>query len=272
MIVISVVIYKHTLNNLLATFNSIIEIKTPKKVMIIDNSKENELSKEIISFGFEYIHNPANPGFGAAHNIAIKKSIEMKAKYHLVLNPDVFFDSIILNNALEYLELNPDVGLLMPKVLFPNGNVQYLPKLLPSPFHLFIRKIPLTSYLFKNTMNNYEYRFLKEELPVKVPIVSGCFSLFRVDVLEKIGGYDERFFMYFEDFDISRRAYKIAKNIYLPNIHIYHEYGRGANKSFRLLKIFIRSAIKYFNKWGWLCDADRIKINIEALQNAKRLK
>jgi GT2 family glycosyltransferase len=83
------------------------------------------------------------------------------------------------------------------------------------------------------------------------------------------GFYDERFFMYFEDFDLSRRINKLYKTVYYSDVHVFHEYERGAQKSLILFKIFIQSAIKYFNKWGWFFDNERRAINKATLKNLK---
>ena len=67
--------------------------------------------------------------------------------------------------------------------------------------------------------------------------------------------------MYFEDFDISRRALKYGKNVYFPLVSVIHGYEKGANKNFKLTKIFINSAIAYYNKWGWFFDKTRAATN-----------
>ena len=75
--------------------------------------------------------------------------------------------------------------------------------------------------------------------------------------------------MYFEDFDISRRVHKHFKTIYYPNVFVYHGYERGAQKSWRLFKIFLSSFVKYFNKWGWIADSERVVVNKLTLSKVK---
>lgn len=104
---------------------------------------------------------------------------------------------------------------------------------------------------------------------MEVPYLSGCFMFIRTKVLEKVGLFDERFFMYLEDTDLSRRIHKISKTIYYPYVHIYHEYGKGSYKNLKLLKYHIDSAIKYFNKWGWFFDKERDFINKTTLKKLK---
>lgn len=154
----------------------------------------------------------------------------------------------------------------MPKVLYPDGEIQYLCKLLPSPFDLIFRRfVPFEKW--KDKRNEiYELRFTGYDEIMNIPYLSGCFMFLRVDILKKVGLFDERFFMYLEDTDLSRRIYRVAKNIFYPYVHIYHEYGKGSYKNKKLLMYHIQSAIKYFNKWGWFNDSERKKINQEILE------
>ena len=94
-----------------------------------------------------------------------------------------------------------------------------------------------------------------------VPSLSGCFMFMRVDVLRKIGGFDERFFMYAEDLDLSRRIGTVSDTIFNPNIIVMHGYDKGSYKSWKLLRFHIFSVFKYFNKWGWFFDSYRKDIN-----------
>jgi GT2 family glycosyltransferase len=235
------------------------------QIYLIDNSLT--CSNLYNSSNVTYIFNGKNLGFGAGHNIAINKTINEGIKYHLVLNPDIIFKHTVINKMIVFLEDNFEVGLMMPKILYPNGEVQYLPKLLPTPFQLIKRKLVISKKLHNKLNYLYEMRGISDDKSYEVPIISGCFSLFRIDALKKVGLYDERFFMYFEDFDISRRMHKYFKTIYFPMVSIFHDYGRGAQKNYKLFLIFIKSAIIYFNKWGWIFDKERKEINGKVTSN-----
>jgi len=236
------------------------------QIYLVDNSPLRNNAFEICDAN--YIFTGKNLGYGAGHNLAIQKSINDGVRYHLVLNSDICFDTSVLKALLQKMEKNPDIGLIMPKILNIDGSVQFLPKLLPTPFNLLIRVIrPLKKIFY---LKNEEYtleNYLEEEL--NVPIISGCFSLFRIEALKKVGLYDEIFFMYFEDFDLSRRIHSTYKTIYYPTVSIIHAHERGAATSFRLFKIFIKSAIIYFNKYGWFFDRERRKINNSVLNQIK---
>ena len=265
---ISIVIYKHRFKDIESTLQSVFNFQRPYRIYIIDNSPTNNIYQELQQYSVEYIFTNKNIGFAAGHNIAIRRSIEEGVKYHLVLNPDISFDETVLNALLQKMDENSEIGLIMPKILNIDGSVQFLPKLLPTPFNLLIRIFnPLRKIFYKKnneyTLENY---FERE---INVPIISGCFSLFRVEAFEKVGLYDETFFMYFEDFDLSRRIHSECKTVYYPSVSIIHGYDRGATKSFKLFKSFIKSAIIYFNKWGWFNDKERKAINSATLENIK---
>jgi GT2 family glycosyltransferase len=222
----------------------------------------NDLSEKII-----YIHGQRNIGFGAAHNIAIKKSIEQKAKYHLVLNPDVVFEQGIIEELVEFMDNNPTVGLVMPKILYPNGDIQYLCKLLPTPVDLIFRRFFAFTSWAKKRKEKYELRAMNyDQMHFDIPSLSGCFMLFRTVVLEKIMGFDERYFLYMEDIDLCRRTHQVSKTAFYPAVSIVHTYAKGSYKNYKLLRHHICSAVKYFCKWGWISDEERKKVNKQILK------
>lgn len=83
---------------------------------------------------------------------------------------------------------------------------------------------------------------------------------------EKVGGFDERFFMYAEDLDLCRRIGEVSKTMFYPGVSIYHEYEKGSYKNRKLLKYHICSVVKYFNKWGWIFDGKRAATNRKCLK------
>jgi GT2 family glycosyltransferase len=270
MLNVSIVLYKTPENMLKRCLESVTKSTLVYKIFLVDNSPKNDLIKlKELDKRIEYIFTKKNLGFGKAHNIAIKKSIEENIPYHLVLNPDVYFGEGVLEELYDFMEKNPDVGLIMPKILYLDGSLQYQCKLLSTPFDLFARRF-LNFFPFEKIVERrketYELRFSDYNEIMEVPFLSGCFMFLRTKVLDKVGLFDERFFMYLEDTDLSRRIQRVAKTIYYPYVHIYHEYGRGSYKNLKLLKFHIESAIKYFNKWGWFNDPERDRINKKTLE------
>lgn len=207
-----------------------------------------------------YMHPGTNLGFGKAHNRALAL-VASTSDVHLFLNPDVEFDCNVLPALMTYLESNQEVGALMPRVEYPDGTLQRLCKLLPTPVELIFRRF-IPSNAIKNRINQrYELHALPQDRPSCVPTLSGCFLLIRTKLLQKIGGFDERYFMYMEDVDLVRRIGDIAQTVYLPSIKVVHAYAKGSYRNKKLLAYHLESAIRYFFKWGWFFDRARNKRN-----------
>lgn len=262
----SIVLYKSDFNEIKKLANDIFKYQEEITLFLVDNSPENQLETlSQLHQNIQYIHLADNPGFGSGHNKAIEKAFDINSNYHFVVNPDILIEEDVFTPMIQYMEENGKVGMMMPQILNEDGTVQNLPKLLPSPFSIILRKFKKPDTYYKNFINEYELRYVKKDLIYNVPILSGCFTLLRMDTVKEIGMYDDRFFMYFEDWDLSRRINQKYKTIYFPKVSVIHGYESGANKNSRLFKIFVNSAISYFNKWGWFFDKERKEINRKTL-------
>ena len=259
----SIVVFKNQPMQVIHAMNSFLSGTPQGTLYVVDNSPKDTIRKFLPEDPrIQYIFNNKNLGFGIAHNIAIKKSQAAGAKFHLVLNPDVYFDAGVMPKLLSLMESHHEIGLVMPKVLYPNGQLQYLCKLLPTPEHLFLRRFfPFNTRLFGRKNNQYELKFSGYDQIMDVPYLSGCFMLLRNDSLRKIGLFDENIFLYTEDIDLTRRIHKHYRTVFYPGASIYHIHERGSYKSILPFLIHLRSAVTYFNKWGWFNDPERDHIN-----------
>lgn len=236
-----------------------------EKIYIVDNSRNDSLRQmESLSPRIRYIHN-ANLGYGAAHNLAIREAMEQGADYHIVVNPDISFTTGTIETLTGYMDTHPEAGWIMPRVIYPDGELQYLCKLLPTPADLFFRRF-LPSSIFTRSRNRFEMRESGYDKEMNVPFLSGCFMFLRVDALKKIGIFDERFFMYGEDIDLSRRMHAVYQTVYYPKANIVHAHEKASYKNRKMLIVHIRNIIKYFNKWGWLFDRQRSIANRKACE------
>ncbi len=268
---VSVVLFNTDVDEILNIERIIFESSLKTKVFFIDNSPTNSLQNVLNSKqDVHYIYTGKNLGFGAGHNVAIEIAKGI-SEYHLVLNADVNFKSEILEHIYGYMNENKDVGLLAPKILNPDGTIQYSVKLLPSPANLIVRRfVPVSS--IQNKMDfNYEFHFFDFNSVINVPYVMGCFMFINSKVFDSVKGFDERFFMYPEDIDLTRRIHEQFKTIYYPNVVITHKHGKGSYKSGKLLYYHVTSMIKYFNKWGWFFDSGRKKINKRIMAQFKEM-
>lgn len=258
----SIVLYHNSVAELKIPIESMLKCKRISKIYLVDNSSNDDLRFQFGGEKIEYIFTGKNLGYGAGHNLAIRraKGISM---YHIVLNPDIEFDPDVLDGLFLFMQENTNVGLVMPKVLYRNGELQYLCKMLPSPADLFLRRfIPgPAKFLFKRILTAYELRHKDYNSIMEVPNLSGCFMFVRTEVFSHVGMFDERYFMYLEDTDLCRRINERYRTVYYPIESIIHGYARSSYKNFRLLKYHLNSSIRYFNKWGWFGDKKRVSIN-----------
>jgi GT2 family glycosyltransferase len=201
----SIVAYQSDPAELAQAIRSFLDCSLRVRMLVVDNSPTEALGPMCRRLGTEYLFTGRNYGFGAGHNIALRRA--STAKYHLALNPDVQFDPKALEELVEFLELNESVGLVMPRVLYPDGSPQKLCKKLPAPFDMLARRTfpePLRR-LYHRRMSLFELSNINTNTVLSVPHLSGCFMLMRKQALLECGLFDERFFLYFEDVDLTRR-------------------------------------------------------------------
>ena len=266
MITSSIVIYNSSKKDL-QTVVTCAANSSINTIYVVDNAVNDNMSgfAQSLSEKVVYMQGQGNIGYGAAHNLAIQKSIQQNAKYHLILNPDIEFAEDVIEKLTIFMDEHLNVGVVMPKVLYPNGEIQYLCKLLPTPSDLIFRRFLFFLPGKSKRTEKYELRNLDySKIHFDIPSLSGCFMMFRTDILKQIDGFDERFFMYMEDVDLCRRVHNIAQTAFFPFAEIVHHYEKGSYKNRKLLKYHIFSAIKYFNKWGWFFDKGRRERNKQA--------
>lgn len=266
MVTASIVVYRHSRDELIQAIESVVR-SCVAALYIVDNSPCDQLREILIPLSDKicYIHGQGNVGYGKAHNMALDRAMEKGAEYHIIVNPDIYFEPEIIAKLVHYMENRPDVGSVMPKVVYPDGNLQYLCKLLPGPHDLFLRRF-LPSSLAQEKREKFELRFSGYEKEMNVPFLSGCFMFLRIDALKKVGLFDRRFFMYGEDIDLSRRIHRQYKTMYYPYVKVVHVHEAASYKNKKMLVIHIRNIVRYFNKWGWFFDRERRQVNRELLQ------
>jgi GT2 family glycosyltransferase len=250
-----IVLYQNDIKMLKESIDSFLNTKLHVKLFLVDNSPKDDLEILVTDSRIQYIHNPINPGFGASHNVAIEKAFELGSDYHLVLNPDIYFENGTLEKLCSFMDSNLNVGHVMPKVTYPNGEFQYLCKTNPTLFDLFARGFmpSFIKKIFHKRMEKYEYKNKDyNKIIYDIPYLSGCFMFLRTDVLKQVGFFDDRIFMYLEDADLTRRFLEVSQTAYYPQAHVFHHFAKLTHKKIKFKWITVQSAFIYFNKWGWL--------------------
>lgn len=216
------------------------------KLYVLDNGSSDG-TPEYIEKNYPdvtVIRSGKNVGFGAGHNIIIN---QVESKYHTVINPDIVLTQNAVKKMADYMDENPDIGLLSPRICFPDGRDQILGKRNPHLKYLVASRLrgDEPSKLLK------EYAMLDCDLskPTEIENATGCFMFIRTEVLKSIGGFDDGFFMYFEDADLARRINEISKCVYYPDAVVNHVWGRDSKRNFKLMLVHINSMLRYFRKW-----------------------
>jgi GT2 family glycosyltransferase len=262
----SIVLYNSNIEELKTVISSYVPAKN-RLLYLVDNSPvQTDITSILADNSYICYHlSRENNGYGAGHNTAIKMAMKAGAKYHVVLNPDLKFKPSIIYKIAEFMDENDTIAQIMPKILNQQGELQYLCKLLPTPIDLFFKRF-LSRQFSENVLIQYQLKFADYNKQMDIPSLSGCFMFFRVSAFNAVGLFDERFFMYAEDIDITRRMHKVYKTIYYPAVSIVHAHKAESYKTVKMLKVHIISIIKYFNKWGWFFDPERKTINARVLK------
>lgn len=250
--------------------------KINHEIIVVDNASDDG-SVEFIREKFPQINlivNQTNLGFSKANNVALKVS---KGKFILLINPDTIVSEDTITEMIEFLNEHPDAGLASCKILNPDGSLQLAcRRSFPGPWTSFCKVAGLSTLFPKSKLfARYNLTFLDENSTYEVDAISGSFMMMKRDVYEKVGGFDEQFFMYGEDLDL---CYRIQKNgykvYYYPGTQIIHYKGESTKRSsldetkifydamhlfvkkhfssFYLVEIILRSAIGFRKFFAFL--------------------
>lgn len=270
MLNVSIVLYRPDWLQVNHLCEELLRARCVRRIYVVDNSPYSSEKSAISSAKVEYIwNNGDNIGYGRAHNIAIRQSVRWHTPFHLVINADVWIKAEDLDLLYAFMETHKEVGSLMPKVTYPDGTLQYLCKLLPTPFDVFGRRF-LPSCLTRRRNARYELRNTGYDKPMNVPYLSGCFMLLRTEAVLKARLFDERYFMYPEDIDLTRTIHRDYLTLYYPAVTIIHDHARSSYHSWRMMWVHIVNMCKYFNKWGWFFDKERRLFNRTLLNSLQK--
>lgn len=255
---LSVVLYKDYASPLemIESLRGVVDPGLSIKLFAVDNSdladgdllcaERDAFCEKVDGFGFvEYVDAGGNLGFGAANNLALGRA---DSEYHAFINPDVLFTEDALNGLKTFMDANPDVGMSIPKMTDAAGKLQHVYRREVTVLDAFNRMV------LKNAMTRRDrWHCLKDEdysSSFDVPFGQGSFLFGRTELLKKIGGFDDRYFMYLEDADLCKRVNEVSRLAYCPNVTVIHKWEKGSHKSKTLLKHHLKSYVAYFRKWG----------------------
>ena len=217
-------------------------------VYVVDNHSTDN-TRELVATRYpqvQLIELAENCGFGAAHNQVLPL---LTSEYHAVLNPDITFSDDVLTALCDYLDAHDDAVLATPLILNTDGTPQAVPRVLPKHRYMFAGQLERFGGVFRRWRDAYTRRTETFTEPTAIEFCTGCFMLWRTSALRELGGFDERFFMYLEDADLSRRAASHGKLMLVPQVQVTHAWEKASGKSGHFLKIHLQSMHRYFAKW-----------------------
>ncbi len=222
--------------------------------LVINDYQYSEQIQYLIDKADFYLLNKKNLGYGKAINKLVSKIRDLP-DYIGILNQDLSWEKGTFEKLLAWLKLNKNVSLAVPKILNRQGEMQKLCKRNPTVLALLSRRF-IPSCIKPKWLKKYDRWFVMDDFNYndifEVPYLSGCCMLVRTDAFNGVGGFDENYFLYLEDADLSRSLSQFGRCLHLPIAEVVHNWGRGNYEHINLMFINIHSALMYFSKWGWV--------------------
>lgn len=238
-----------------ATIEQYTPAEIKKQIYIVDNvdavpqgavecGKESVLSE--IAGKYEdvvYLPTGQNLGFGGGHNYVLER---LNSKYHAIVNPDIILREDAFSKILAFME-DTDIGMCVPRLTDENGELLAVYRRELTVWDMFIRMFLKGAFKKRqayHTMQDADYT-----KPFDVPFAQGSFLVIRTELFQRLGGFDERFFLYMEDADLCKRVNQVSRLCYCPYASVIHKWEKGSHKSGKLFRLHVQSMIAYFRKW-----------------------
>lgn len=218
---------------------------------LIDNASPKQkllpLLPKILEEDIHYKLLKNNNGFGAGHNSILNA---INSDFHIIMNPDIDVKDLTgFIRAIKFMYFHHDVVMLSPLIRNKSdGNIQYLNRKEPTIFDLFIRFLG-PHFFSKRQAEFVKRRYGYDHIQLDEN-ATGSFMIIRTTTFKNVKGFDTRFFMYFEDTDLTKRLLQKGKVLFYPYFTVVHGWKRE-NHSLKGLKPMLISMVTYFNKWGW---------------------
>ncbi len=263
----SVVLFRDDPSEVERLVRTLLASRSIARVYLIDNSPSPFDGRDVADPRVELIRPESNLGFGKGHNLALAACVR-RSRYHLIANVDTEFEPSAIDAIAAFLDARPEVGAATPRIVNFDRSPQTLPRLLPSPLDLLGRRFFPRARWTAHRMRRYEMSWLDARRESDVAFVSGSFMFLRCETLRQVGLFDERFFLYAEDLDLSRRIAAASKTVLCPDVEVAHRWRRSSHKTLRGTMRAVSATVAYFNKWGWFADPEREAINARILASA----
>lgn len=218
-----------------------------KQIYIVDNSENPEMNPGKLTELYpdaDYLVTGKNLGFGGGHNYVLK---QLDSKYHAIVNPDIILEEDAFSKLISFMQ-DESIGMCVPRLVDEEGELLAVYRRELTVWDMFLRMFLKGAFKKRqayHTMQDADY-----SKPFDVPFAQGSFLLIRTELFQRLGGFDERFFLYMEDADLCKRVNQVSRLCYCPDTKVIHKWEKGSHKSKKLFQLHVQSMISYFKKWG----------------------
>lgn len=223
--------------------------------VVANDYRPGEAVDRLEAGSLTFLRNRSNPGYGRAVNqaVAVLRQAGVEPAFLGALNTDLAWEPGTFETLVGALQADPDLMLVVPQLLDVEGRAQHLCKRNPTMLGLFSRRF-IPEALKPRCLRRYDRWYAMEDQNYQAPFsatyLSGCCMVMRGAAFKAVGGFDERFFLYLEDADLTRSLARLGRTMHWPAAAVVHHWGRGNHRSLRLTVVNLESAYLYFTKWG----------------------
>lgn len=253
----SIVLFKNNPTEIEGIVRKLVSFSDVNCIHLVDNDKQENIAEILKLPKVKYTNCGSNLGYGKGHNVAINDFLRSQCTHIAIINSDISFGRDIFKDLLSSSKPIKNVGFISPS-FGESGSYIINAKFVLSSLTFVLRLLKLNFLVNKVTYAisiNKRYTF--------APYLSGAFLFCNKNLFKSIGVFDERYFMYPEDLDITRRAAVHFTNVVVNDVKISHHHRAESKKSLKMFYVHSINMIKYFNKWGWFFDRTRKSINLK---------
>ncbi|MDD4850416.1 MAG: glycosyltransferase family 2 protein [Gemmiger sp.] len=221
---------------------------------LVDNASPDDTAQRLAATDFgdarvQLLCLPENLGFGGGHNAVLPR---LKSDIHFILNPDILLETDALNGIANWMIRNQDAVMATPQLYFPDGRVQHLPRRKPTPYTLLARQLAthLPGSVFATANDHYTMQDEDLSQPHEIEFCTGSFAAIRTAIFKRMGGFDNDYFMYVEDADLTQKALEYGKVYLLPQFAAVHAWHREPMRDAGKFAMQLKSMGRFFKKWG----------------------
>lgn len=237
---------KNDIKNLLNSFYKYASRKLSYKIYIINNSQGEKIDELNEYQNVEVIQLSRNLGFGKGHNAVLK---QLDSKYHAIINPDILFGEEIFEKIIVFFEKHQDIGMVVPLLTDEQRKILPVYRRELTVWDLTIRMV--FKKWFKKRQAWHTMQEMDYTKPFEVENAQGSFLVIKTALYKLLEGFDDRYFMYAEDADLTKRVNEVSKTVMYPEVSAIHKWEKESHRNFKLTRIHMASLAKYFWKWGF---------------------